>query len=421
MTGVALRFEASQYVITLGLEMFGQHSAPVREKKRPLSLLFISCHLLTGVLKQQQDPPAYMVALGLLTGVSYQSGLDYYKNINEQYMQLVPKGKLMPPNPSLVMVSVDCDEYASMLVAKEWDAVSQYLSRGVERLVKAEPGCCLVICSNTAHLAVPLVRQLNPTLPILHIADVTARAIKVKGLSRVGLLGTEPTMREDYLKAQLARHGVECIVPDSDADLQQVFQFIMDELGFGEFKESTRAFFAAQVRQLHARGAEGVILGCTEIELLLRQEDTPEVPLFASAELHIAAAARVAAGLQRVADYEPPTDSPPPADAPRLAPPPPAAHAASPVPHLDAAAVRRLLPVDVALEAAALALRSLSDGSGTMPVRGARLRPLTPLALTHALFSPSSSCSPSPLPPPSPTLALTLTATPCPRPARCAA
>ena len=222
-------------------------------------------------------------------------------------------------------------------------------------------------------------------------------------------------------------------MPDSDADLQQVFQFIMDELGFGEFKESTRAFFAAQVRQLHARGAEGVILGCTEIELLLRQEDTPEVPLFASAELHIAAAARVAAGLQRVADYEPPTDSPPPADAPPLAPPlappPPAAHAASPVPHLDAAAVRRLLPVDVALEAAALALRSLSDGSGTMPVRGARPRPLTPhalgarplalalaLALTLALFSPSSSCSPSPLPPPSPTLALTLSATPCPNP-----
>ena len=76
-----------------------------------------------------------MVALGLLTGVSYQSGLDYYKNINEQYMKLMPKGKLMSPNPSLAMVSVDCDEYASLLVAKEWDAVSQYLSRGVERLV----------------------------------------------------------------------------------------------------------------------------------------------------------------------------------------------------------------------------------------------------------------------------------------------
>ena len=326
-----------------------------------------------------------MVALGLLTGVSYQSGLDYYKNINEQYMELMPKGKLMSPNPSLAMVSVDCDEYASLLVAEEWDAVSQYLSRGVERLVKAEPDCCLVICSNTAHLAVPLVRQLNPTLPILHIADVTAQAIKAKGLRRVGLLGTEPTMREDYLKAQLARHGVECIVPESDADLQQIFQFIMEELGFGEFKESTRAFFAAQVRALHARGAEGVVLGCSEIELLLRQQDTPDVPLFPSAQLHIAAAARVAAGLQRVVDFEPSADYSP---SPRPTPPPPRAadspaaadsnpnpRADAPPParpavaHLDAAAVRRLLPVEVALEATALALRSLSDGSGTMPVR----------------------------------------------------
>ena len=334
---------------------------------------------------EERSGNSAMVALGLLTGVSYQSGLDYYKNINEQYMKLMPKGKLMSPNPSLAMVSVDCDEYASLLVAKEWDAVSQYLSRGVERLVKAEPDCCLVICSNTAHLAVPLVRQLNPTLPILHIADVTAQAIKAKGLRRVGLLGTEPTMREDYLKAQLARHGVECIVPESDADLQQIFQFIMEELGFGEFKESTRAFFAAQVRALHARGAEGVVLGCTEIELLLRQQDTPDVPLFPSAQLHIAAAARVAAGLQRVVDFEPSADYSP---SPRPTPPPPRAadspaaadsnpnpRADAPPParpavaHLDAAAVRRLLPVEVALEATALALRSLSDGSGTMPVR----------------------------------------------------
>ena len=318
-----------------------------------------------------------MVALGLLTGVSYQSGLDYYKNINEQYMELMPKGKLMSPNPSLAMVSVDCDEYASLLVAKEWDAVSQYLSRGVERLVKAEPDCCLVICSNTAHLAVPLVRQLHPTLPILHIADVTAQAIKAKGLRRVGLLGTEPTMREDYLKAQLARHGVECIVPESDADLQQIFQFIMEELGFGEFKESTRAFFAAQVRALHARGAEGVVLGCTEIELLLRQQDTPDVPLFPSAQLHIAAAARVAAGLQRVVDFEPSADHPP---SPRPTPSPPRQ---LPL-HLDAAAVRRLLPIKVALEATALALRSLSDGSGTMPVRSVMRLTLT-LTPTKAL------------------------------------
>ena len=188
-----------------------------------------------------------MVALGLLTGVSYQSGLDYYKQINEKFMALVPKGKLMPPNPTLLMVSVDCDEYAALLVNKEWDAVAKYLSHGVARLVKAEADC-LVICSNTAHIAVPLVRELHPDLPVLHIADTTAKAIRDRGLTRVGLLGTEPTMREEYLKAQLRKHGVECVVPESDADLSQIFQFIMDELGFGVLKESTRAFFVAQVR-----------------------------------------------------------------------------------------------------------------------------------------------------------------------------
>ena len=79
-----------------------------------------------------------MVVLGLLTGVSYQSGIDYYKNINEQFMKLVPKGKLIPPNPELVMVSVDCDEYASMLVGKDWEGVARYLAKGVGRLVRAE-------------------------------------------------------------------------------------------------------------------------------------------------------------------------------------------------------------------------------------------------------------------------------------------
>jgi len=306
-----------------------------------------------------------MVVLGLLTGVSYQSGLDYYKNINEQFMKLVPKGKLMPPNPELVMVSVDCDEYAAMLVGKDWAGVARYLAKGVGRLVRAEVDV-LVICSNTAHISVPLVRELHPDLPVLHIADATAKAIRDKGLKRVGLLGTEPTMREDYLKAQLRLHGIETIVPDSDADLSQIFQFIMDELGFGEFKESTRAFFVEQVHKLAARGAEGVIMGCTEIELLLRQADTPDVPLFASAELHIEAASRVAAGLCAPDAYAPAGGDL--AAAPK--------HGAPPPQSFDAAAVRRLLPVGKAIDAAARAMRSLSDGSGAMPVRSVMRLPI---------------------------------------------
>jgi aspartate racemase len=248
------------------------------------------------------------VVLGLLTGVSYQSGIDYYKTINERFMELTPKGRLMPPNPDLVLVSVDCDEYAGMLaIDKDWAGVSRYIARGVARLVKADVDC-LVICSNTAHIAVPRIRELHPLLPVLHIADTTARAVRACGISHVGLLGTEPTMREDYLKLQLAKHGIECIVPERDEDMARIFSFIMDELGFGVFKESTRAFFVDQVLQLSARGAKGVIMGCTEIELLLRPQDTPSVPLFASARLHIDAAARVAAGLAHPSDFMPAAD-----------------------------------------------------------------------------------------------------------------
>ena len=100
-------------------------------------------------------------------------------------MKLVPKGALMPPNPLLVMVSVDCDAYAAMLCEKNWDGVADYIADGVDRLVKADVDC-LVICSNTAHLAVPVVRQRHPDLAILHIADSTAKAIKDQGLTRCG-------------------------------------------------------------------------------------------------------------------------------------------------------------------------------------------------------------------------------------------
>ena len=142
-------------------------------------------------------------------------------------------------------------------------------------------------------------------IPYLHIADCTAKAIKDKGLKRVGLLGTEPTMRESYLKERLAMHGIETLVPDNDQDLSQIFQFIMHELGFGVFKPETLAFFKDQVAKLVAQGAEGVILGCTEIELLIKQEHCPGVPLFASAELHMDAAAKVVAGAAQLSSYAP--------------------------------------------------------------------------------------------------------------------
>eukprot|EP01059_Diplonema_ambulator_P007027 TRINITY_DN16567_c0_g1_i1.p1 TRINITY_DN16567_c0_g1~~TRINITY_DN16567_c0_g1_i1.p1 ORF type:complete len:249 (+),score=99.68 TRINITY_DN16567_c0_g1_i1:759-1505(+) len=242
---------------------------------------------------------------GILSGVSYVSGIDYYKGINEQYGELVGSGTgLMPRNPLMIMVSVECDAYAKYLCDKEWGKAQEHLLQGVAMLVKA--GVDFIgLASNTAHICSGLVRERYPDVPLVHIADTTAAAIKKAGLSKVGLLGTEPTMRESYLKDQLAKHGIEVMVPDDDEVLSQIFQYIMKELGVNVFKDSTRAYFVEAARGLQARGAQGIILGCTEIELLIQQKHIPDFPVFPSAELHIAALAKVAAGQAQPSEYEP--------------------------------------------------------------------------------------------------------------------
>ena len=214
---------------------------------------------------------------GVLTGISYVSGLDYYRQINEEVGKLLGKANLMPPNPTMVLSSVDCDLYALLLTTNRTPEVCEHLAAGVARLVAA--GCdFLVLASNTAHVSVPTLEERFPSLPILHIADVTATSIRSRGMRRVGLLGTEPTMREEYLKSRLRSHGLEIVVPDSDEDMTRIFQAIMHELGHNIFHDSTRAFFVKMVRKLQVRGCEGVILGCTEIELLELQVSAARWP-----------------------------------------------------------------------------------------------------------------------------------------------
>jgi len=243
--------------------------------------------------------------MGILTGISYQSGIDYYKNINEQYMKLIgPQPKTeMPPNPLMLMSSVDCEEYCIYLLAQEWKKVSDHLCRGVELLVKANIDF-LVIASNTGHMAVPEIRRRWPTLKILHIADSTADAIKSKRLRKVGLIGTTATMHEAYIQSRLATHHIETITPEHAEDRKQIFEYIRHELGFGIFKSETRKFFVDQMDRMVARGAEGVILGCTEIELLVQQKHC-DYPLFPSAELHIEAASSVLTRRKKLLDFLP--------------------------------------------------------------------------------------------------------------------
>ena len=241
--------------------------------------------------------------LGILTGISYVSGLDYYKGINERVLANTPRCHLMSPNPPLVMASVDCDEYVHYLTHSP-AKVANHLLAGVRSLVAA--GCdLLVIASNTGHIAVPAIVNEFPDLAVLHIADCCAAELKGQGFSRVGLIGTKPTMVEDYLKSRLLLHGITTLVPEDERRQDEIYDIICQELSYNVFRDESRAKMVDVIRGLEARGAEACILGCTEIELLVQEEHVPGFPLLPSAEVHIRTSADVLLGRMEREDLLP--------------------------------------------------------------------------------------------------------------------
>ena len=249
-------------------------------------------------------------ALGILTGISYISGLDYYRGINERFCADMPQGHLMVPNPPIVMASVDCDEYVHYLTLGAFDKVAEHILHGVRKLVAA--GCdLLVIASNTGHISVPAIEQEFPALRILHIADCFAFRLKQRGISNVGLIGTKPTMEEDYLKARLSLHGITTVVPAEEKIQEEIYEIICQELSFNIFNDESRARMVESILGLKARGAEACILGCTEIELLVKQEHVSDLALFPSAAIHIEIAANVLLEKIALEDVLPPLTTTP--------------------------------------------------------------------------------------------------------------
>ena len=254
--------------------------------------------------------PVQQKVLGVLTGVSYISGLDYFRTINERVSSLIPRehSLRMAKNSRMVLACVDCDVYVDYLQRGDHEGCIEYLMEdGVRRLAAARVDV-LIIASNTAHIVVDAVKLEFPWLPVLHIADTTARAVHGKQMRTVGLIGTEPTMADgSWLRRRLASHGLRVITPSSLDDCKRCYEIICQELSFGVMNASSRDFVVAVARGLLADGAEGVVLGCTELELLITPESCTEgsIPFFRSAELHMEAAARVQVGLMSVADFEP--------------------------------------------------------------------------------------------------------------------
>ena len=220
-----------------------------------------------------------MKKIGLIGGMSWESSLEYYRIINETVKKEL--GGLH--SAECVMYSVDFDEIEKFQHQGKWEKLTKIMINCAQRLEKAGANL-VIICTNTMHKMAEDVEN-NINIPLLHIADATAEKIKELGFKKVGLLGTKFTMEEDFYKGRLIeKHGIEVIIPNSK-EMQIVHDIIYNELCLGEIKENSKERYKKIIKNLTKKGAEGVILGCTEIPLLIKQEDV-EVPLFDTTRIH---------------------------------------------------------------------------------------------------------------------------------------
>ncbi|WP_421855507.1 aspartate/glutamate racemase family protein [Novosphingobium sp.] len=230
-----------------------------------------------------------MKTLGLIGGMSWESSAEYYRLINQGVRErLGPKA-----SARLVLWSFDFAEIAALQAAGQWRALDALMVDAARRL-EAAGAEAIVICTNTMHKSVPEIEAAS-ALPVLHIADPTAHALKTAGHSRVALLGTAFTMEQAFYRARLEeRHGLEVLIPEAE-DRAEVHRVIYEELVAGRIEPASREAYRGVIARLVARGATAVILGCTEIMLLIGPEDSA-VPLYDTTRLHAEAAVALALG-----------------------------------------------------------------------------------------------------------------------------
>jgi aspartate racemase len=229
-----------------------------------------------------------MLTIGLIGGMSWQSTAQYYRLAN----QLVNDRLGGFHSAQCLLHSVDFATIEALQVEGRWTDAGDVLVTAAKSL-EAGGADMILICANTMHKVFDQVAAAV-SLPILHVADVTAAVVKGSGISTVGLLATKYTMEQAFYRDRLASHGLDVLVPDDD-DRATIHRVIFNELVHGVLNDKSRAEFVAIIDRLAARGAHGVILGCTEVELLISQEDTG-VPVFPTTRLHIEAAVEKAIG-----------------------------------------------------------------------------------------------------------------------------
>ncbi|MEV7783575.1 aspartate/glutamate racemase family protein [Kitasatospora sp. NPDC088351] len=223
-----------------------------------------------------------MRTLGLIGGMSWESTAEYYRRLNELTRERL--GGLH--SAQLVLYSVDFAAIEQLQAEGRWTEAGEILA-GAARSLEAAGAELLLICTNTMHRVADQVAAAV-SVPLLHLADATAGAVRSAGLRRIGLLGTAFTMEQDFYRGRLEANGLDVVVPDA-AGRALVHRVIYEELCLGIVREESRAAYRRVIEELVAAGAEGVILGCTEIELLIGPQDSP-VPVFPTARLHAEAA-----------------------------------------------------------------------------------------------------------------------------------
>ena len=224
-----------------------------------------------------------MKTMGMIGGMSWESSLEYYRIVNEAI-----KKKLGGfHSAKCILYSVDFEEVEKLQHLGDWDELTRMMMDAAQRLENTGADF-VIICTNTMHKMADEV-QGAIRIPVLHIVDVTAKAIKGNRQTRIGLLGTKFTMEQDFYKGRLKdKHGLDVLIPSAD-ERQVVHDILYSELCLGEIKELSKEKFKSVIQKLVDRGAQGVILGCTEIPLIVSQDDY-EIPVYDTTTLHAQAA-----------------------------------------------------------------------------------------------------------------------------------
>ena len=236
------------------------------------------------------QPTNNMKSLGLIGGTSWHSTIEYYRIINQSINDHFGNNT----NPPLMLYTMNQAQIHKYQVEDNWAGVAEMVIDAGSRLI-AGGADALMCCANTPHKVYRQVtEQLN--VPMLHIADATAAAIQQRDRSSVGFIGTRFSMTEEFVTGRIAEHGIRVLVPEAAEELKELHRIIQKELTFGKIVPSSKQFVMNSIQSMVDRGAEGIILGCTEFPLMINSEDL-EIPVFDTTTIHAKAAAKFVLGL----------------------------------------------------------------------------------------------------------------------------